>query len=107
MEAFLSTFGASVWGPIALSFLFGVAFGWLIWGAKPDRRKPEDGPLQEDDPKELVVLRAEIEAARALLDEPGDMDGAVAERLAAIDESFKRAESRLAAALDVAKRVAL
>ncbi|OFX06227.1 MAG: hypothetical protein A3E78_15165 [Alphaproteobacteria bacterium RIFCSPHIGHO2_12_FULL_63_12] len=107
MEGFLTSFGTSPWGPMALAFLFGIAFGWVVWGAKPDRRETgEDAGAPIGDPKEIVVIKAEIEAARTLLgqnDEPGDE---LSEQLATLDETVKRANGRLKMILAAIRRAA-
>lgn len=112
-EGFLSVFGTSPWGPMALAFIFGVAFGWVIWGATRDDDEREDegraaGVKAGDDsePKEIVVIKAELQAARKLLDEGEVQDAAVAEQLSALDQAVKRANGRLKTILAAVKRFA-
>ena len=107
MEGFISSFGTSPWGPMALAFLFGVAFGWVVWGAKPDRGDSAgaDGAKIED-PKEIVVIKAELEAARTLLGATDDEGDKLSEELASLDETVKRANGRLKMILAAIKRAA-
>ncbi|MFZ5619208.1 MAG: hypothetical protein ACOZAA_17985 [Pseudomonadota bacterium] len=108
-EGFLSVLGMSPWGPIALAFLLGVAFGWVIWGAGRGGRvidKRERLAGEEGEPKEIVVIKAELQAARRLLDQGDDQDAAVAEQLSALDETVKRANGRLKTILAAVKRLA-
>ncbi len=107
MEGFISSFGTSPWGPMALAFLFGVAFGWVVWGAKPERGEAAEGERANiDDPKEIVVIKAELEAARTLLDQKDDQDAQLSEQLATLDETVKRANGRLKMILAAVKRAA-
>lgn len=99
----MTAFGASPWGPMALAFLFGVAFGWVLWGTKADR---DEGKKETGDPKEIVVIKAELEAARTLLDETDEQDGAITDQLSTLDETVKRANGRLRMILSAVKRAA-
>lgn len=110
-EAFQSVFGMSPWGPLALAFLFGVAFGWVLWGARrdgiedfnePDAVVTKDG----EEPREIIVIKAELQAARSLLEEREEQDGAVTEQLSAMDEAIKRANGRLKTILAAIRRAA-
>lgn len=103
MEQLMTAFGASPWGPMALAFLFGVAFGWVLWGTKADR---DEGKKETGDPKEIVVIKAELEAARTLLDETDEQDGAITDQLSTLDETVKRANGRLRMILSAVKRAA-
>lgn len=107
MEGFISSFGTSPWGPMALAFLFGVAFGWVVWGAKIDsgeRAGGDERPQQE--PKEIVVIKAELQAARTLLDQKDEQEAAVSEQIATLDETVKRANGRLKMILAAVRRAA-
>jgi hypothetical protein len=111
-EEFLARFGTSPWGPMALAFLFGVAFGWVVWGARPDPgedadRMPGDAVLSGEAAKEIVVIKAEIAAARELLDDKEEGDGEIAEQLSSLDEAVKRANGRLKVIIAALKRVAV
>jgi hypothetical protein len=107
MTEFVAAFGTSPWGPMALAFVFGVAFGWVTWGAKPDRmRGPESAAGDGDEPKELIVIKAELQAARTLLDHADDHDQEITEQLSSLDETVKRANGRLKTILAAVKRAA-
>lgn len=107
MEGFFSSFGTSPFGPMALAFLFGVVFGWVVWGARPERDEGADGERKTiEDHKEIVVIRAELEAARGLLDQKDDDDAKVSDELAALDETVNRANGRLKMILAAVKRAA-
>lgn len=112
-EEFLTRFGTSPWGPLALAFLFGVAFGWVVWGARADQRESADDDRLPGDPakvgeaaKEIVVIKAELAAARNLLEEKENDDGEITEQLSILDETVKRANGRLKVILAAVKRVA-
>ncbi|NWG93632.1 MAG: hypothetical protein HXY21_14170 [Parvularculaceae bacterium] len=113
-ENFQALFGTSPWGPLALAFLFGAAFGWIVWGARRDDADDEDdsdreaavAPKRGEEPKELVVLRAELQSVRNLLDDKEDNDAAIIEQLSTLDETVKRANGRLKSILAAVKRVA-
>jgi hypothetical protein len=115
-ENFQALFGTSPWGPLALAFLFGAAFGWIVWGA---RRSDDDEEVDDDDdrealalpkpgeePKELVVIRAELQSVRNLLDQTEDNDAAIIEQLSTLDDTVKRANGRLKTILAAVKRAA-
>ena len=93
---------------MALAFLFGVAFGWVVWGAKPDQADAaRDGANADSgDPKEIIVIKAELEAAKTLLSEKDDAEDQFAEQLATLDETVKRANGRLKVILAAIKRAA-
>lgn len=93
---------------MALAFLVGVAFGWIVWGAKPaSGDKSADGVDSADEPKEIVVIKAELQAARSLLDEAGEHDEEIAGQLSSLDETVKRANGRLKILLAAVKRAAV
>ncbi len=107
MEGFISSFGTSPWGPMALAFLFGVVFGWVVWGARPGRDAGTDGDGKAaEDSKEIVIIKAELEAARTLLDQKDDDDEKVSGELATLDETVNRANGRLKMILAAVKRAA-
>ncbi len=107
MEGFISSFGTSPWGPMALAFLFGVAFGWVVWGARPDRAGGASAEsAANEEPKEIVVIKAELQTARTLLDQSDDQDETLTEQIATLDESVKRANGRLKMILAAVKRAA-
>ncbi len=91
---------------MALAFLFGVAFGWVVWGARPDRMdgggEVSDGG--REDPKEIIVIKAELQAARSLLDQADEGDEALGDQLSALDETVKRANGRLKTILAMVRR---
>lgn len=96
---------------MALAFLFGVAFGWVMWGAKPetlaDGASDDSAPIRSGDPsKELVVIKAELEAVRKLLDEKDGEEGDIGEQLSSLDDTVKRANGRLKVILAAIKRAA-
>jgi archaellum component FlaC len=94
---------------MALAFLFGVAFGWVVWGARPDRMDGGGGDAADggrEDPKEIVVIKAELHAARSLLDQVDDGDEGIGEQISALDETVKRANGRLKTILAMVKRAA-
>ena len=107
MEGFIASFGTSPWGPMALAFLFGIAFGWMVWGAKPERGESADGDdAKIEDPKEIVVIKAELEAAKNLLGQTDEQEDQLAEQLATLDETVKRANGRLKIILAAIRRAA-
>lgn len=92
---------------MALAFVFGVAFGWATWGAKAGRARDADSaPDGVDEPKELVVIKAELQAARSLLDQADEQDQEITEQLSGLDETVKRANGRLKTILAAVKRAA-
>lgn len=92
-------FEAAPWAPLLISLIVGLACGWVIWGlrgAGADADAREKSPEAEgDERKEIVVLRAELEAARALLDDSDVQQEDAARQLQAVDEALKRANGRL------------
>ena len=105
MEGIAAAFGASPWGPLALAFLFGFAFGWVIWGY---RRSSQNAAHEFDggatEPKELVVIKAELQAARALLEKEEESADDMSIQLAALDEAVNTIASRLSSVMSAAKR---
>lgn len=98
---------AAPWAPLAVAFLVGFACGWLIWGLRGDANTPStdvSAPGEDDERKEIVVLRAELEAARALLNENEDDHEEVGRQLSALDEAVKRANGRLKILLRAVRR---
>lgn len=101
---------AAPWAPLAIAFIVGLACGWLIWGfqsaTSDDATAPAAEPAQDggDERKEIVVLRAELEAARALLDDEVDQQEDIGRQLSALDEALKRANGRLKILLRTVKR---
>jgi len=92
---------------MALAFLFGVAFGWIVWGAKPERGDAASGePENAEEPKEIIVIKAELEAAKTLLDEKDEAEDQFSEQLATLDETVKRANGRLKVILAAIRRAA-
>ena len=92
---------------MALAFLFGVAFGWVIWGAKPERDDDAAAEFSKpEDPKEIVVIKAELEAARTLLGEKDEQEAELSEQLETLDETVKRANGRLKMILAAIRRAA-
>jgi multidrug efflux pump subunit AcrA (membrane-fusion protein) len=101
---------AAPWAPLALAFLVGLACGWLLWGLRgadaagaapvADKSSGDEG----DERKEIVVLRAELEAARALLNDSDALDEELEQQLSALDEALKRANGRLKVLLSSVKR---
>jgi hypothetical protein len=100
---------AAPWAPLAVAFLVGLACGWLLWGLKGAgedlTETPDAAALKEgDERKEIVVLRAELEAARALLNDGEDHQEELGKQLSALDEALKRANGRLKVLLRAVKR---
>lgn len=101
---------AAPWAPLAVAFLVGLACGFVIWGLGAGEKDPEkaesreSGSIEGDERKEIVVLRAELEAARALLDEGDGEQQEVGRILSALDEALKRANGRLKVLLRSVKR---
>ena len=94
---------------MALAFLFGVAFGWVVWGARPDRMDGGGGDAADgarEDPKEIVVIKAELQAVRSLLDQPDEGDETLNDQISALDETLKRANGRLKTILAMVGRAA-
>lgn len=112
VEAFQSMFGMTPWGPLAIAFLFGAAFGWVLWGARrgDDDEGEEDEPVVStppgEEPKEIIVIKAELQAVRNLLDQGEENDAAIVEQLSTLDEAVKRANGRLKAILSAVRRAA-
>ena len=105
MQEFIAAFGLSPWGPMALAFVSGVAFGWFMRGGGLNRAGAGEID-KKGDPKEIVVIKAELDAARALLDEKDGEEDAIAEQLSSVDEAVKRANGRLKLILASIKRAA-
>jgi hypothetical protein len=109
-EGLQSILDAAPWAPLAVAFLVGFGCGYLIWGLRSgdaeiaETEAKADAPLEGDERKEIVVLRAELEAARALLDEGDDQKDEVGRQLSALDEALKRANGRLKVLLRSVKR---
>lgn len=108
-EGLSNLLNAAPWASLALAFVVGLASGWLIWGLKGDdagsRNAESAGSLLEgDDRKEIVVLRAELEAARALIEEGNGNDDDVNRQLSLLDETLKRANGRLKIVLRAIKK---
>ena len=105
MQNFVAAFGMSPWGPMALAFLIGVGFGWAIWGARGERQEDEARLETVREPKEIVLIKAELQAARHLLEERDGEDAAISEQLSGLDETVKRANGRLKLMLSAIRRV--
>jgi hypothetical protein len=101
---------AAPWAPLAVAFLVGLACGWLLWGLKgagddSGEKLAAAAPDEGDERKEIVVLRAELEAARALLNDGEDNNQEeLGQQLSALDEALKRANGRLKVLLRAVKR---
>lgn len=94
---------------MALAFLFGVAFGWVMWGVRSAEEADEAGrrePVADDPAKEVIIIRAELEAARRFLEETDGEDGDISEQLSKLDETVKRANGRLKMVSAAIKRAA-
>lgn len=93
--------------PLVVAFLVGLACGWLVWGLRGGagdsaggrRTEPAGGgasvEAEGDERKEIVVLRAEIEAARALIGQHDAHQDEITTQLQSLDEALKRANGRL------------
>lgn len=110
-EGLQSILDAAPWAPLAVAYLVGLGCGWLIWGLRGGEGGDENAatveastPLEGDERKEIVVLRAELEAARALLEDGDDQQEEVGRQLSALDEALKRANGRLKVLLRSVKR---
>lgn len=98
---------------MALAFLFGVAFGWVLWGARrgahsddADEGEAVVTAAAVGDAKEIGVIKAELQAVRSLLDQTDEQDADVTEQLSTLDETVKRANGRLKTILAAVKRAA-
>lgn len=102
-EALQSLMASTPLAALAIAFLVGLACGWLVWGLRgmsgdsADGEKPDAAGAEADgdERKEVVVLRAEIEAARALLGQNDAHQDEIAKQLQSVDEALKRANGRL------------
>ncbi len=105
-EAWQSLIASAPLAPLALAFFVGIACGWLIWGLRgsggdsaEDRQAnaavAASAEAEGDERKEIVVLRAEIEAARALLNQNDAQQDDISNQLKAVDDALKRANGRL------------
>lgn len=100
-EDLQSIVAAAPWAPLVVALLVGFACGWLVFGMRGAAADSADGvPAADaealgDERKEIVVLRAEIEAARALLDENDPNHEDISAQLLSVDEALKRANGRL------------
>ncbi|MFQ5563217.1 MAG: hypothetical protein ACE5FO_06580 [Parvularculaceae bacterium] len=124
-QTWLTDVMAATWLPAAAAFVFGLAAGWLFWGGQRKRiaeleRALEDGEsdgaklsftaVPEDDPQEcqtenpvdrekaaklLDALEDELKAARARIERDAEESAALADGLAALDETIKRVNGRL------------
>jgi hypothetical protein len=109
-EGLQSVLDAAPWAPLAVAFLVGLGCGFLIWGLRSGDSEfagteaIASAPVEGDERKEIVILRAELEAARALLDEGDDQQEEVGRQLSALDEALKRANGRLKVLLRSVKR---
>jgi hypothetical protein len=111
-EYFSSILEAAPWAPWAAGFfLVGLGFGWLLGGLTIE----DDDPLKNrvavvmspgdaDDRKEVVVLHAELEAARALLVEDDEAGQSVLKEIAELEETVKRANGRLKALMSAVRK---
>ncbi len=110
-EALTTIFVSTPWAPLAIAFLVGLACGWLVWGLKSAdeaAEKPNETAASSgrDDPKEIIVIRAELEAARSLLDDGDERHDDIEQQLGAVDETIKRANGRLKILLRAIKTAA-
>ncbi len=108
-EGLAAFFGTTPWAPLAIAFLVGLGCGWLVWGLKSgdtasDGSGADKAAPDSDERKEIVVLRAELEAARALLEDSDDQHGEIGRQMSALDEALKRANGRLKIILRAIKR---
>ncbi len=98
-EGLAAFLGATPWASLGVAFAVGLACGWLIWGLRSERASDHAEPgktaTDPDDREEIVVLRAELEAARALLEEGDGQGGDIGRQLSMLDETLKRANGRL------------
>ncbi|MDZ7628672.1 MAG: hypothetical protein U5J99_09770 [Parvularculaceae bacterium] len=98
-DRFQAIFETAPWAPLLIALMVGLACGWVIWGlrgASADADDRETSPQTDgDERKEIVVLRAELEAARALLDDSDVQQDDAVRQLASVDEALKRANGRL------------
>lgn len=101
-EGLQSILETAPWAPLAIAFLVGLACGFLIWGLRSGEHEAGEkadakaaAPIDGNERKEIVVLRAELEAARALLEEGDNQQEEVGRQLSALDEALKRANGRL------------
>lgn len=108
MSEFFSAFGASGWVAVGLAFLIGLAIGWLVRGSSAVGES-DDG--ERHHPKEIAGLKAEIEAARSMIeatDGEAEADPAaeIRDQLKALDEMMNNAARRLKSASSAVKKSA-
>lgn len=104
MEEFIASFGSSPWGPMALAFILGVGFGWLVWGASPAAEEGAARAIDEKGAKEIVVIKAEIEAAKSMMNERDEGAETVDAQLSSLNDAFKSANENLRRALTGVRR---
>jgi len=89
---------ASPFAAIAVSFLTGVLLG-ALFGRPIKADIPAEGDLydgeQASDPERIGDLRAELEAARLLLDAGDEHDGDIHSEISNLDQAVNRANGRL------------
>ncbi|MEZ5922166.1 MAG: hypothetical protein R3C60_12570 [Parvularculaceae bacterium] len=100
---------ASPLAAVAVSFLAGGIFGALM-SRSGDAGDEEvvhkaGSDAVDGDPKEIVVIRAELEAARSLLDDGEEQDEEIRSQLSALDEAVNRANGRLKLLLKSIRKV--
>ena len=122
MSGWLSGVQLAPWAPVAASYLFGAATGFLIWGGRhlwpksAEARNAEgmrdaesgagDGSANGDAPDSmrLGALESELRRARELLDETDADNSDNVERLNDLDTALKRANGRLKLILNAVKK---
>ena len=101
---------AAPWAPAAIGFLVGLACGFAFWGIRSSAGDNVEDPLSKSDEaglgerKEIIALRAELEATRALLNDSDQDQEELGRQLSAVDEALKRANGRLKILLRSLKR---
>lgn len=97
-EDLLTGLGVAAWAPAAASFLFGVAIGWLIFGARSqhDATSRASPPVESGaDGGALDALQSQLKTARDLMTESDREFEDVADQLNTLDAALKRAHARL------------
>lgn len=98
-EDWLMQLLTSRWTAAASAYVLGLLTGWAIWGAAKAADRHVEGDLNRESSPEngdaLGALEAELEKARALLDDQAEDQKTVLDVVARLEEAIKRANGRL------------